>query len=118
MTTDIATHDSGTALTRTESLGVGSEPINTLLHFLATIATAVVSVAKDAGDIATSLRRIAEAQPPAEGEIVGTPHVARQWGGKTTQYIAQLATKGIFPSDCIVPGTGNGKQWRFFKDKI
>lgn len=38
--------------------------------------------------------------------------------GCTTVWIAEQARSGRIPTNCIVPGTGYGKPWRFYRSKI
>jgi hypothetical protein len=63
------------------------------------------------------LARIADAVAPAPAAIVGTPYVANKLGC-TTVWVAEMVRKGDIPRDCVVPGTGTGKVWRFYRDKI
>lgn len=68
--------------------------------------------------IASDIHRIAMKYAPAtKGEIVGSRYIADRLGC-TTQWIGELVRQGRIPSVCIVPGTGNGKLWKFFKSKI
>jgi hypothetical protein len=72
------------------------------------------------GDLATtaaSASRLADHFSPAPSDILGTPAIARRLGC-TTVWVAQLVRKGVIPRNCVVPGSGNGKPWKFFKDKI
>jgi hypothetical protein len=67
--------------------------------------------------IAASLARLADAVAPQPADVVGTPYVAKQLGC-TTVWVAELARRGEVPRHCVVPGTGNGKVWRFYRGKI
>lgn len=63
------------------------------------------------------LARIADAVAPAPTATVGTPYVAQKLGC-TTVWVAEMVRKGDIPRCCLVTGTGNGKVWKFYRDKI
>lgn len=63
------------------------------------------------------LTRIANVLNPPSPEIVGTPYVAKRLG-TTTVWVAEMARAGKIPPDCIVQGTGTGKVWKFYREKI
>jgi predicted DNA-binding transcriptional regulator AlpA len=67
--------------------------------------------------IAADVKRIADALAPAPPDVVGTPYVAQKLGATTT-WIADLVRQGEIPSRCLVPGTGNGKPWKFYRGRI
>jgi hypothetical protein len=67
--------------------------------------------------IAERLGRLADALAPQPESIVGTPHVARRLGCSTV-WVAELARQGRIPKGCLVPGTGNGKPWKFYRDRV
>jgi hypothetical protein len=67
--------------------------------------------------IAHSLMRIADAMAPEPEDIVGTPYIAKRLGC-TTVWIAELVRRGDIPKSCLVPGTGNGKVWKFYREHI
>ena len=67
--------------------------------------------------IADRLGRLADALAPQPESIVGTPHVARRLGCSTV-WVAELARQGRIPKGCLVPGTGNGKPWKFYRDRV
>jgi hypothetical protein len=67
--------------------------------------------------LAGHLDRIATALDPRPADIVGSPHVAKLLGC-TTVWVAEMVRKGNIPRSCVVPGTGNGKPWKFYRDKI
>jgi hypothetical protein len=69
------------------------------------------------GSIAASLARIADALSPGQPAVVGTPYVAGRLGC-TTVWVAEMARKGEVPRGCVVPGTGSGKPWKFYRAKI
>jgi hypothetical protein len=68
-------------------------------------------------DIAGSLRRLADAHAPPLADTVGTPYVANKLGCTTT-YVSQMARNTDIPPSCVVPGTGTGKPWKFFRERI
>lgn len=67
--------------------------------------------------IAVSLERIANKLDPPPSDKVGTAYVAEKLGCTTT-WIAEMIRKGQIPPSCIVPGSGNGKVWRFYRQRI
>ena len=70
--------------------------------------------------IATALEAINErlsAITASSGDKVDTAYVA-QLLGCTTVWVAEQARSGLIPLNCIVPGTGNGKPWKFYRMKI
>ena len=67
--------------------------------------------------VVTSLRRLADRFAPAPAAVVGTPYVAQRLGC-TTVWVAELVRKGEIPTQCIVPGTGKGKVWKFYREQI
>jgi len=76
----------------------------------ATVSTALAAMADN-------MARIADALTPKPADIVGSPYVAKRLGCTTT-WIAEMVRKGEIPKSCLVPGTGNGKPWKFFREKI
>ena len=64
-----------------------------------------------------SLARIADALDPKPPDVVDSPYVAGHLGCTTTR-VAQMARAGDIPKSCIVAGTGNGKPWKFYRDRI
>jgi hypothetical protein len=74
--------------------------------------------ATDGSGIARELRRIRRAIRPPEPDIVDTRYVADNLGLTSTQRVTQMVSEGEIPKDCIVPGTGNGTQWKFRRRKI
>jgi hypothetical protein len=67
--------------------------------------------------IAESLERIANKLDPLPGDKVGTRYVAEKLACSTI-WITELIRKGEIPPGCIVPGTGNGKVWKFYRKRI
>jgi hypothetical protein len=67
--------------------------------------------------IAASLERIANKLDPPAGSIVGSPYVAEKLGCTTT-YVSFLVRDGQIPASCIVPGTGKGRLWKFYRSRI
>jgi len=67
--------------------------------------------------LAADLRRIANHFDPPPPDKVGSEYVAQKLGCTTT-WIAELVRREEIPKSCIVPGTGNGKPWKFFRDRI
>jgi hypothetical protein len=78
------------------------------------------SLARIAGtldEIRGEQRRIANHFDPPPPEIVGTEYVAGKLGCTQT-WIADLVRNGEIPGSAIVPGTGNGKPWKFHRHRI
>lgn len=67
--------------------------------------------------IAGALKRIADHFDPPPPDVVDSVYV-RQKLGCTTTWVAEMARNGDIPAACIVPGTGNGKPWKFYRSKI
>ncbi len=67
--------------------------------------------------IQASHERIAEYVAPESDAIVGTPYISKRLGC-TTIWITEMVRTGKLPKSCIVPGTGNGKPWKFDRKKI
>jgi hypothetical protein len=67
--------------------------------------------------IAGQLARIADHFDPPPPDVVDTVYVAQKLGCTTT-WIADLARNGGIPASCLVPGTGDGKPWKFYRAKI
>ena len=68
-------------------------------------------------NISASQRRLADHLAPAPSDIVDTPYIARHLGC-TTQWIAQMVRSGEIPRGCVVPGSGKGRQWKFYRCRI
>lgn len=64
-----------------------------------------------------NIQRIADRLDPAPPDIVGTPYVAQKLDCTTT-WIADQIRSGEIPRACLVPGTGNGKPWKFHRAQI
>jgi len=60
---------------------------------------------------------IADSLSSATPDKVDTAYVAKQLGCSTV-WIAEQARSGAIPSNCVVPGTGNGRPWKFHRAKI
>jgi len=71
----------------------------------------------DSSTISADLRRIADHFDPPPPDKVGSEYVAQRLGCTTT-WIADLVRRAEIPKSCLVPGTGNGKPWKFYRDRI
>jgi len=69
------------------------------------------------GQIEHSLRRIADHVDPPPPNVVATDYVADKLNC-TLVWAARMAAEGRIPRSCIVPGTGNGKLWKFYRARI
>lgn len=67
--------------------------------------------------IAASLKRIADHFDPPPPDIIGTDYIADRLGC-TVVWVAKMASEGKIPKNCIVPGTGIGKPWKFYRSRI
>ena len=81
------------------------------------IAAALEQIALPIRDVEPALRRIADHFDPPKRGTVGTPYVAERLG-VSVRWISDLIRRGDIPKSCIVPRSGDGKYWRFWKDKI
>lgn len=77
----------------------------------------LVRIAQAFEGVETQLRRIADHFDPPPPDKVDTTYVAKRLGCTTT-WIAELVRNGDISKGCIVPGTGNGKPWKFFRTRI
>jgi Helix-turn-helix domain len=48
---------------------------------------------------------------------VGSRYIADRLGC-TTVWVAEMARSGEVPRHCVVPGTGSGKPWKFYRERI
>ncbi len=67
--------------------------------------------------IASSLKRITDHVDPPPADIIGTDYISGKLG-VTKVWVAKMAAEGMIPKNCIVPGTGIGKPWKFYRSKI
>lgn len=67
--------------------------------------------------IAASLKRIADHFDPPPADIIGTDYIADRLSC-TTVWVAKMATKGMIAKNCVVPGTGFGKPWKFYRSRV
>jgi hypothetical protein len=72
-------------------------------------------IATAAEGIHAELQRIgSHFQPP---EVVKSRFIAGRLGC-SVKWVGDLVRTGQIPKNCIVPGTGDGKQWKFYRSKI
>ena len=67
--------------------------------------------------VASDLNRIANHFDPPPPDVVDSVYVAQKLGCTTT-WVADMARNGSIPASCLVPGTGKGKLWKFYRAKI
>jgi len=67
--------------------------------------------------LATSAQVIADSLSSATPGTVDTVYVAERLGCSTV-WVAEQARSGAIPSGCVVPGTGNGRPWKFHRVRI
>ena len=68
-------------------------------------------------DIKADIKRLADHFDPLPPDIVDTPYIAQRLGCTTT-WIAQMVRSGEIPKGCVVPGSGKGRQWKFYRRRI
>ena len=61
--------------------------------------------------------RIADQVAPGPGDVVGTPYLAKRLGCSVV-WAGEMAREGQIPKSCILSGTGNGKPWKFYRERI
>lgn len=67
--------------------------------------------------VQADLQRLADHLAPQPPDIVGTPFLANRLGCTPT-WIAQMVRNREIPQSCIVPGSGKGRQWKFYRKRI
>lgn len=67
--------------------------------------------------LTTCAQGIVDSLSSATPSTVDTVYVAERLGCSTV-WIAEQARSGAIPSSCVVPGTGNGRPWKFHRAKI
>ena len=68
-------------------------------------------------EVQADLKRLADHFDPPPSDIVDTPYIAQRLG-LTTARIAQLVRSGEIPKSCVVPGSGQGRQWKFYRRRM
>lgn len=101
-----------------ERIAVGIEQLNTILSEGGRVNDPSPRRGEVAwSSMAQSLARIADRLDPPPPEVIDSTFVAERLGCTTT-WIADLARRHQIPVNCIVPGSGNGKPWKFYRMKI
>lgn len=62
-------------------------------------------------------RQMASTAIKPSPEIVGTSYVSERLGC-TSIWITEMVRRGVIPPACVVPGTGEGKPWKFFRSRV
>ena len=83
------------------------------MHLLATLERIAIALER----LADCHQRLGDHLAPAPLNIVGTPYVANKLGCTTTWIVEMIRNQNL-PPNCVVPGTGNGKRWKFYLDRI
>lgn len=81
------------------------------------IMLAVEKLASKMNEVESALKRMADHFDPPKRASVTSSYVAVRLG-RTARWIGELARTGKIPESCICPRSGDGKYWRFWKDKI
>lgn len=87
------------------------------VFLLERIAAGIEHLASSWTSIARDVGRIADKLDPPPPNVIDSPTVAARLACTST-WVAEMARRGEIPAKCVVPGTGNGKPWKFFRDKI
>lgn len=88
-----------------------------VLGLIPDILSALERIATAMEEFAAESHRIADHVAPAASSIVGTPYLAKQLDCSTV-WAAEMARDGEIPKCCILPGTGNGKPWKFYRSRV
>ena len=67
--------------------------------------------------IAEQIQRVADHLIPPATSIVGSKYVAGRLGCTTT-WVGRMASNGMIPRKCVVPGTGEGRLWKFYRQQV
>jgi hypothetical protein len=67
--------------------------------------------------IADAVTRIADHLAPSPANIVGSKYIADRLNCTTT-WVSRMATTGEIPRRCIVPGTGKGRLWKYYRKQV
>lgn len=86
------------------------EPVAEILAVLQRLAIGVETLNGE-------VRRVADHLSPEPGDVVGTDYIAQRLAC-TQVWVTDMARNGQIPKNCIVPGTGNGKPWKFYRRGI
>lgn len=81
------------------------------------IIQAIERLAVAAEGIQEQLRRLADHFDPPPPDIVNTAFVANKLGC-TKIWVARMAADRLILASCVLPGTGNGKVWKFYRSRI
>jgi hypothetical protein len=68
-------------------------------------------------EVQASLLRIADHFDPPPPDVIDSRYLADRLGVSTTR-IAQRVRGGSIPASCIVPGSGDGRLWKFHRRRI
>ena len=68
-------------------------------------------------EMATDISRLANHFDPPPPNVVDTQYVASEMS-VSIAYVGELARKGEIPTNCLVPGSGEGKCWKFYRSRI
>jgi len=104
----------------TVTLEVGPRTMDVLLRLAKATENLAAAIGNSQGDmdeLVGEVRRISNHFDPPASEVVGTDYLAKALGCTQT-WIAELVRTGEIPPSCIVPGTGNGKPWKFYRRKL
>jgi hypothetical protein len=80
-------------------------------------ASVLANIAASLNNIDNSLHRIADKLVPPPQNIVGTEYVTEKLNC-TKIWVARMAANGRIPRSCVVPGTGGGEFWKFYRSRI
>ena len=87
------------------------------LEFGPRTLSALERIAAAIDEVTAEMHRVANHVAPEPGDIVGTPYLAQQLGCSVV-WAGEMARNGQIPKHCIVPGSGHGKPWKFYRRQL
>jgi hypothetical protein len=93
------------------------EPLAAIANAIEHLAAILSAIHAELSAVSLSAARIANCLDPPLSQIIDSPSLAKQLDCSTT-WIAQMARDRRIPASCIVPGTGSGKPWKFYRKQI
>jgi hypothetical protein len=71
----------------------------------------------DTSPLLAPLTRIADVLTPPTADVVGTDYIAKHLGC-TGVWVSDLARRQVIPANCVVPGSGHGSRWKFYRAAV
>jgi hypothetical protein len=82
----------------------------------ATAFREVTRIADVLQEIHADQQRIADHFDPPPADIVGTDYIAKKLN--CTRISAARLARDKLPRSCVVPGSGNGGPWKFYRKRV